>query len=246
MNKCFAFLGATAVVVVISAVYQGFITDRWANDVTERLNVFTERLEKTPGIPKEIGSWVATDTESDEAQFRASGCHGKISRIYENTITGDRISVYFVSGKAYHVTIHTPDWCYVAAGYEMENDPRNYEIQDVPGMPAPEMLTAKFKKVTPTETTQLRILWSYTEDGKWTAPGSAKYAFVGKPALYKVYFIRSIEGVAPTGLEQDPIVEFAREFLPVANAALFPDADFPAETAELRTPASVLLGTSSL
>ena len=102
----------------------------------------------------------------------------------------------------------------------MEKDPINYTF-DVPGIPKPEVLTAKFKKVTPTETTQLRILWSYSEDGKWTAPSFAKYAFAGKPALYKVYFIRSISS-SIASLSEDPAVEFASEFLPAIHDVLFP------------------------
>lgn len=235
MPKSVLYMAIASVVVIVSAVYQGLITDRWSNDVTEKLLVFTERLEKSPGIPKQIGNWVGEDTEVDQAQFRASGCHGVVSRLYRNLATKEEISVYFVSGKAYHVTIHTPDWCYVAAGFEMDKDPHRYQIKDT-GLPEnPELLTAKFKKVDATQTTVLRILWTYSDDGTWTAPGSAKYEFVGRPALYKVYFIRQMPGMSGPPLGDDALVRFAKEFLPVANAALFPSGPVkqPADKVEV-------------
>ena len=209
----FAFV--VAAVTVAGALVQGKLTDRWSNEVSDRLETFSTRLV---GVPTEIGGWTSHEVPVDEEQFKASNCHGVISRAYKRG--DDEVTAFLVSGKGYHVTIHTPDWCYVAAGYEMDNQPASYSF-DVPGIPRPEFLNASFTKVTPTETTRLRILWSYSEDGTWTAPRLAKYSFAGKPALYKVYLIRRVSSEVPP-LGEDPIVAFAKEFLPAISPSLFP------------------------
>ena len=201
-------------VTVGGALQQGRITDRWGDEVSTRLATFTSRFE---GVPTQIGGWTSTDTTVDPAQFKASHCHGYVSRVYENA-KGDKVNVFLVSGKALHVTQHSPDWCYVAAGYEMRRDPSVYGFE-VEGVPRPEFLNADFQKVTSTATTKLRILWSYSEDGNWSASKLATYAFAGKPALYKVYLITDLVD-AP--LADDATVAFAKEFLPAINPILFP------------------------
>lgn len=210
---------AVAAVTVVGAYTQGKLTDRWGNEVSERLATFSSRLD---GVPTQIGEWTSYEVPVDEAQFKASNCHGVVSRAYKRG--DDEVTVFLVSGKGYHVTIHTPDWCYVAAGYEMQKQPSNYSFE-VPGISTkPEFLYANFTRVTATETTRLRILWSYSEEGKWTAPKLAKYSFAGKPALYKVYFIRKVSS-EPPDLGEDPIIDFAKEFLPAISPSLFPGGE---------------------
>lgn len=216
MSKMQLILAAVIAVVTIGgALTQGRITDRWGDEVSARLAEFTARFD---GVPTQIGDWVSTETEVNEEQFAASHCHGRISRVYVNS-KGDRVNVFLVSGKSLHVTQHSPDWCYVAAGYEMRRDPSVYGFE-VDGVPRPEFLNADFQKVTSTATTKLRILWSYSEDGKWSASKLATYAFAGKPALYKVYLISDL--VNGTTLADDPTVAFAKDFFPAINPILFP------------------------
>lgn len=230
MTKMQLILAGVIGVVAIGGAYtQGTITDRWSNEVSQRLGVFTDRLT---GVPAEIGDWTSTDTQVNERQFEASHCHGCISRVYENS-EGQRVNVFLVSGKAIHVTQHSPDWCYVAAGYEMRKDPVVYGF-DVDGITRPEFLHADFERITSTENTKLRILWSFTEDGRWTGSKLASYAFAGKPALYKVYLIADINEQNASSLADGPIVAFAKEFLPAIEPVLFPEGP---PTPEGETPA---------
>ncbi len=222
-------IGAIAVIAAVGgAVYQGRLCDRWTLETSEQLDSFTKRLD---GVPKEIGDWQATDVEVNQKEFEASHCQGVVSRAYQNAVTGQVVNVYLVSGKAYHVTSHSPDWCYVAAGFEMQDPPANYSVKcrDLPV--DPDFLTTLFYKETPTETNRLRILWSYTDDGAWTAPKLAKQLFARKPALYKVYLITSIQDRPPL-LAEDPGVLFAKEFIPAVNEVLFVPED-SAEPSEI-------------
>lgn len=74
----------------------------------------------------------------------------------------------------------------------------------------------------------LGILWGWTTDGRWQAPENARVAFGREPALYKLYLVHPLTqpGDKPAGQPAtDPVLaEFAKVFLPAAQAALFPTA----------------------
>ena len=231
MKTQILFVAVAAVAAVGGAVYQGRMCDRWTMEISEELKLFAQRLE---GVPKQIGDWKSSELEVDQEQFKESKCNGVVSRVYTHSATGKSVSVYLVSGKAYHVTIHSPDWCYVAAGYTMKGKPINYAVKSANTTDDPDFLTALFFKETATETSRLRILWSYTDDGKWTAPKLAKQLFARKPALYKVYLISEVDE-SPVPLAEDLSVAFAKEFIPTVTKVLFAQESAASATAQTNT-----------
>ena len=211
------------VVLAVGTLIEGKYSDRWGQAESEKLNEFTDRLQL---VPKTIGDWEGVDEEINKEEFKASHCTGCISRNYVNR-EGQRVNVYLVSGSARHVTIHTPDWCYVGAGYEMIDDPQQYTIDKVQGVePQPEFLTTVFKKEDPLATHMIRIFWSFSDDGNWRGPRMPKPTFAGRSALYKVYLITELEEVGAK-IESNPTLEFVRQFLPILNSVLFPQQDEP-------------------
>ena len=187
----------------------------------QKLNQFTDRLQL---VPMMIGDWEGRDEQINEEEFKASNCSGCVSRTYVNR-EGQRVNVYLVSGSARHVTIHTPDWCYVGAGYDMIDDPQQYTIDKVPGVePQPEFLTTVFKKEDPVQTHMIRIFWSFSDDGNWRGPRMPKPTFAGRSALYKVYLITELDEVGAE-IEKNPTLEFTRQFLPELNRVLFQSPD---------------------
>lgn len=180
MKKVFPLV-VVLVVVVVATYVQGKWSERWGKVRTEQLNQFTSRLSE---VPKTIGDWEGTDEEVDEKQFARSNCDGQVSRKYENRRNGSVVSVYLVSGTGRHVTIHTPDWCYRGAGYDMDNQPIAYSIP-VEGLGTnPEFRTTTFTKHEATGMTdRLRIFWSFTDDGVWHGPASPKPMYGTQRAL---------------------------------------------------------------
>ncbi len=215
---------APFVVVVIAlaagTLWEGKYSERWGAVTSERLQTFTERLNH---IPMKVGDWQGIDepeTEEQQRQFAASHCTNFVSRTYTNR-DGQRVNVYIVSGNNRHITIHTPDWCYVGAGYRMIDSPRQRRISNVPNMPAdPEFLTTVFRKEEALFSHHIRIFWGFSDDGTWRGPKSPKLAYAGRPALYKIYMITDLDEVG-NDIEKNPTLEFAREFLPVINPILF-------------------------
>ena len=181
---------------------------------SELLTQFTENMET---VPASFNNWKSEDSPLSPEEFERTDCTAYVSRNYTNTSTAKQVSVYSVVGTARHVTIHSPDWCYVGAGFTMENQPQPYIIQ-IDGENH-EFTTATFSKNSNEGLKRLRIFWSYTEDGTWHGPSSPKSYFAGKPALCKVYLITSISP-DDKDIDGDPSIGFAKEFMPLITKEL--------------------------
>lgn len=203
--------------IAAGTLYQGNITERWSPQNSELLQTFTARLES---VPPELEKWSSVDTPLTEKEFAATNCTGYVSRLYKHEPSGEEVSVYLVVGTARHITIHTPDWCYVGAGYDMEGDSQPFNVEI--GSQIHEFTTATFRKEDTEGVHRLRIFWSYSDDGNWLGPSSPKGYFAGKPALCKVYLITSID--ENDDVVDSPSIEFAKAFLPILNQHMFSEA----------------------
>lgn len=216
MSKFFP-VAVALVVVGIGTYYQGVFSERWGKVRTEELAEFSERLKQVPTV---IGDWEGTDQFVKKEEFAASNCDSYVSREYRNRRNGEKVSVFLVSGTGRHVTIHTPDWCYRAAGYEMDKDAIPYEIDVKKLDVSPEFRTATFTKHEVTGTDRLRIFWSFSGDGTWKGPKRPKPMYGVRPAMFKMYLITKavLRRESP---EDSASIDFAKEFIPVINEILF-------------------------
>ena len=225
------YLPVALVLVVLAAgtFLEGRFTDRWGQIKTERLKDFAARIDE---LPLEFGDWKGVAQEINQEEFEASNCE----KCYSVTFTNrdqQSVNCYVVCGTARHVTIHTPDWCYVGAGYTMMEDPQkrildNVEnLKDVNGQPTqPEFLTTVFRKEDVLRSHHIRIFWSFSSNGVWEGPRVAKAEYAGQPALYKIYLITDLDEMGNSkDIETNPTLDFANSFFPVANKILFKQSD---------------------
>lgn len=210
-----------AAIILITSVVQGLWTERWGSRVGEQLRGYAAAIDDMPLI---VGDWEAPEieeepSEADRQQLDAAGAIGHLSRTYRNPKTGDAVSVYMICGASRNVAVHTPDACYPGAGFRMEGDSQPYSIQT--GATNSEFTTAVFLKEEPTGTQRLRLFWAWNSSGEWEAPAMPRLRFGGRTALNKIYLISQ----SPPGeaVGDSPIIEFAQQFLPLANAKLFPE-----------------------
>ena len=226
--KMTKFLPMVAAVVVIgvSTFLQGQYSERFGKHRPEALQGFTSRLD---AVPRVIGDWKGQDMPIDPREFKASGCDGCVSRDFVNEVTGEKVSLFLVSGTARHVTIHTPDWCYRGAGFTMDGAKQQFTFDTVDMTPPPEAITARFSKHEVHHMQRLQIFWTFTADGNWQGPLQPKPAFAGEPALYKVYLITPLSD--EEGSDGTAAIRFAEEIFPVLNETLFGNAGTPADAA---------------
>lgn len=218
MSKSQLYMLIAATLIVCGGAYvHGMKTDRWGQPTNEKLSAFTDRLHY---VPIQFGDWTSEPVDIPADEFKASNCDGGFQRVYTNSVTGDQISIFLVSGRGYHCTIHTPDFCYTAAGFQMARDPVNFSFE-IANSPEPmEIIHTVFNKEETTITRHLRILWTYTNSGVWKSPSMAKYEYGDEDAMYKMYIVRNVEGRSPL-IGEEPGVAFCKEFIPLVNQALF-------------------------
>ena len=203
---------------------QGSWTDRWSD-------VSNQGMQQTAGryaaIPLKIGDdWIGEDTPYSKKELEAAGAHAHLSRVYRNRKTGERISVFMICGFARDVAVHTPDFCYRGAGFEVESRPENFEIESSGTMEQPlKFWTSTFLKERPASAIHQRILWGWTSGEPWNAPDYPRWKYPGNSPLNKVYLIRDI----PPGIERQPdtlsqehpLAVFGKEFLPIVRETLY-------------------------
>lgn len=188
-----ATIALAGLLVAGVTVVQGMWTERWKQrDDGGRLATAAEVLERV--FPDRFGDWVfEQELESSTRELERAGAVGHISKLYRNERTKARVSAFIVCAAPHHASGHTPDRCYPGAGFEIGESEHRHEVTLADGTQA-ETFTATFRKAGQT----LRIFWTYgvpedeadtTGRFRWIAPGVARIALSGEPAVYKVYAI---------------------------------------------------------
>jgi hypothetical protein len=191
-----------------------------------------DQVEKVPDrakeLPKTIGDWEGEDIKMEQQQFEWAQLTGYLQRQYNNRATGDSATVLLVWGRPDPVTIHTPDQCYIAAGYKLEGGKTKKKI-DLEGSGGQvEFWTGNFVKESAALPDNLRIFWDWSANGNWSAPDDARSTFArhravftyGAGILFKLYIICPIK---PRDVARgvDPNEEFAKILMPELQKVLF-------------------------
>lgn len=213
-----SLLGIAVGLLLVTGFSHGLWTQRWQQ--SHELESAVARLD---GVPTTLGSWKGEVVEPDREAFAQSGLAACVMRNYVERNRGSRVSVFLMCGRAGPTSVHTPEWCYGGAGYEMTAPPVRYALALEDGRESAEFWTAQFIKTGAVSAVPLRIFWSWNAAGTWVAPAHPRLSFGRYPALYKLYFVH--DDLTPTGsLDQDQAVVFMRAFLPELSKVLFPAA----------------------
>ena len=211
-------------IVGAGTYFEGNWTERWTPHRSAKLNRFEAAIGVVRSDLKEFTdsegeTWNSVDKPIDEKTFKASGVRDSISRTYVNG-DGETVDVFIAAGHSRHITIHTPEWCYPGAGFKSEGDPNSMTIEAEGLKSNPEFLTKVYAKPDPTNPFNVRILWTYTEDGHWRGPRMPKPAYGNRPALFKIYLITQLSESNPSG-DEERLNEFAKDFMPQVTDLLF-------------------------
>jgi hypothetical protein len=203
--------------VVGVTVVQGTWTERWVrHDDGGRLAEAAELLERV--FPERFGEWVfEQELDSNAQELQRAGAVGHVSKLYRNTRTNARVSAFIVCATPHDASGHTPDRCYPGAGFEIGETEHRHEVK-LPNGTEVETFTATFRKAgqtlrifwtygipdgpgpdRPTPEGQGGASSAGGEQAgaqdagtgrlRWIAPGIARIALSGQPAVYKLYAI---------------------------------------------------------
>ncbi len=200
-------------VLIASSIVHGLWTDRWSDGLD--LVAAGESLET---IPTKIGVWESTPmTLEDPKKYSLAGSLG---RSYLNTSTGVRVTLYLANGRPGPVSIHTPEICFAANGYKVEE--QKVHAMAPSSKSGPEFFTARMTKKDNASQNILRIFWGWREGTRWRTADNPRLAFAGEKILHKMYVIREMAH-AGEAAETDPCLDFLKELLPVLERKLVND-----------------------
>ena len=204
-----------AIIILANAFLEGVCANRWRRAV--ELEAGMVRLNN---VPMTIGDWHAESQDLDEASVTRAGIEGYFFRHYQHQLSGKKIAVLLMCGRPGPLAVHTPDICYRGAGFSPDGAivswPQKYGTDSATA----QFSRAKFSKDDATDSTSVRIAWSWGTDGQWLTPSSPRATFARQPVLYKLYLVQRV-----TPANDQPSEEickgFVEQLLPEINKALY-------------------------
>jgi hypothetical protein len=194
--------------VTASAIVHGWWVGRW-----EQANAASTTTAVLEQIPMRLGDWEGERLELNATEAR--NYSGVVYRRYVNTATGVSVAVVLVAGKSGPVSIHSPDYCYPASGYQRTTW-TPYALTYDKKLPPAQLKTALLTKTQAAGQTHVRVLWSWYADGKWSVPDDPRWTFAHQACLYKIHIVRETASNNET-LDNDPCVDLLNQLLVAFN-----------------------------
>jgi hypothetical protein len=190
----------------------GLWTHRW--QASEELVEAAERLH---ALPNDIGAWKGEVYEHDPEDLKMAGAVSHWSREFTDSLSGEKVLVMLLCGKAARLVVHRPEHCYGGAGFEITAPAQRVQLTPLGSSPA-WFWTGLFNRDDVKGQTQLRIFWAWSGGDKWEAPDSPRIAFARYGALYKLYVVRVVTKQLRPG--DDPAAGLMAQLLPILDDAL--------------------------
>lgn len=201
---------AAVAALLMTGLVHGFWTGRF--DFSEGVREAADRA-RTAAL--ELPAWKGEAREVQSAADSPAARH--LFRRYVHRASGREVSVLLVVGRPGPVSIHTPDACYGASGFQVTGPAK----QAWPaGDGKAEFWSSRMVKKRPTEQVQLRVFWAWNAGKGWVAANNARMDFVRSPLLYKLYLVHDRPTEGPIAAD-DPCVLLMRELLPELDRSLF-------------------------
>src|SRR6516164_3309394 len=161
---------ATGLVALIACgVVHGLWTDRWLPKPDP-----AAAAARFDGLPMTVGNWEGEALEVSPRELQ--GLSGYLARRYVNRDTGDVVTLALMCGRPRVVSVHSPDVCYAASGYEVTAPTKLSPA----GLAAPaELWTTEMVRTRAAEQTRLRVFYAWNATGEWQAPDNQRVAYAG-------------------------------------------------------------------
>jgi hypothetical protein len=181
MTKSIVMRGILLVAIVIgTGLVHGSMIRRWG------LGADVEKAgRQLSRVPDSVGGWnVVAAHEVDVAVVKMLRCTGYLNRTYENSITGERLSVAVFLGPAGPIAVHTPEVCYPSRSYKIVSERRSQEIKCADGKT--HELWGLRLEANDIATTSIRVMYAWSSGDQWRASKMPRFEFGGRPFLYKL------------------------------------------------------------
>jgi hypothetical protein len=195
-------------VLVLSGVVHGMWTNRWS------VPGEADGKNLLAGISQDVGDWKPGDFQKiNPAEIPPNTrCD---SREFTWLKNGKRATVSITSGSPAAVAVHTPDVCFLGAGWKLRGPVVRQSVA-LPGGVTGSFWVGDFTKTTATSTDSVRVRWSWSADGNWVAPDYPRWVLARAPILYKLYVVHSLAEEEDL-THADPYRKFVADLLPALS-----------------------------
>lgn len=172
-------------------------------------------------IPDVLGRWQAVYSGTTQEEFFLEGMDVYfrdipviLTREYVNSVSGEKVFLLIMYGKARRVSIHSFDDAYYSpASYSLLSRPEPIMVST--GKHSAGFRTSPFMKLNGGTTNgPIRIFWAWSKGGEWESPEYPRIAFEDATGLYKMYVFTPIDGDAEDNVDGDhPGIEFLEAFI---------------------------------
>ena len=154
MVRTLPLVVATALILVSGTIH-GLWTGRWHQSRT-----MDDAVARVGRVPLTFGDWEGAAGILNPKMAAQAEIMGSFVGEYRNRRDGRRLSVLLVCGRPGPITSHSPEVCFLGAGYEFLSSPAAWRTQyGSPSRPA-QFQTARTRKTGAPEPTPLRHFWS--------------------------------------------------------------------------------------
>jgi hypothetical protein len=200
-------------ITVLGGIVYGRMSRRWGG--RPEVEKLAERLRE---LPEDFGDWhTRTSQRLSPAVETVLECAGYVGRQYENRRTGEVVTFALLLGPAGPISVHTPDVCYSSQQYTIHQAAEPVQLPRSDGLE--DALWKTTLQSTGLDGSYLRVYYGWSTGAAWSAPRNARFAFVGKPYLYKIQVVGTLLSPDDEG-GSDPVLNFLQALLPVVKPYL--------------------------
>ncbi len=213
-------LTLAAVLLAGDGYVHGLWTGRW--QTSHDLDDAAARLAT---VPMTIGDWQAEARTLPPRHVEIAGFNAYLARTYRHRLDDRVVYVMLACGRPGPLSVHTPEICYVGAGYAQDGPAQRDSFALGAGERSAEFWKAVYEKVGAAEAERLRVFWSWHAQGAWQSPDNPRWSFAGQPVIHKLYVTCRVSG-SKEDSNNVVYAKFMEVFLAAVDKALFsaPDA----------------------
>jgi len=158
---------------------------------------------KLDAIPLTVGGWSGKVAEFNPQVIRQTNAVAHTYRVYSREKTGEVVDVLMLAGDPGDIGTHDPERCYGGAGVKPVGTRRRVGMSDPVTAQTMSYWSARFDTET-FPAVSLQVIWAWTTDGNWNASDDARFEYVGRPVLYKLYVTRRVPAAGTKAAQTRP------------------------------------------
>ncbi|MDZ4817770.1 MAG: exosortase-associated EpsI family protein [Planctomycetota bacterium] len=173
-------------IAVCLTVYGGYIegarSQRFGRNEAQQL-----AGQQIAQLPESFGDWYTVeshDLDPDVADLLK--CTGSVQRVYGNRQNGEKVRVALLAGPPGPISVHSPEICYSASDYKIEEPPVEVSVSRADKDNTPEKFFRMSLRSKELLAERLVVYYAWSQGDRWDVPKSPRWSYKDSPYLLKM------------------------------------------------------------